>query len=104
MEELTSRHANAGRSIIEITWEELDRVMDQLMDDWSGETEAYNSDEPLEESLEEFDLEDAVEFGEVRGQAQGLAYALAVLTNPYAVDVPAIKAEALRRYNERNSE
>jgi hypothetical protein len=36
------------------------------------------------------------------GQAQGLALALAILVNPFAYDVDAIRAEAMARYDARN--
>jgi hypothetical protein len=36
------------------------------------------------------------------GQAQGLALALAILVNPFAYDVDAIRVEAMARYEARN--
>lgn len=94
---MTGRSPHAGRSIIEILWEELDSIMDRLVED--GEPEAWTHTVAGRKALE------AVrEWGEERGQAQGMAYAIAVLTNPYHVDVDAIRAEAVRRRRGRENE
>lgn len=66
--------ANAGRSIIEIIWEEMDVVYGRLM---AGEGSKAKGD---------------------KGRAGGLAYALAVLTNPYQVDIEAIRTAAHARW------
>lgn len=68
-----TRPALAGKSPIDLLWEELDSLMSELMAS------------PSEEG---------------KGHARGVAYALAVLSNPYAPDVDAIRAEAMRRYEE----
>lgn len=108
--EQTAQHPHAGKSVLDLLWEELDAVYDQLMEEG----------EPSKESLaEELHLTSALsvartlatewygvlrEWGELRGQAQGLAYAIALVTNPYACDVPAVKAEARRRYEDANKQ
>lgn len=66
--------ANAGRSIIEIVWEEMDAVYGRLM---AGEGARAKGD---------------------KGRAAGLAYALAVMTNPYAVNVETIREQAHARW------
>lgn len=106
---MTVPHPYAGKSIIEIIWEELDAVMDKLMSD--GEPSkvtfvrsGYESSS-LAQAREEAEVwwEALRSWGEERGQAQGLAYALAVLTNPYHVDVDAIRATAVQHWKERNN-
>lgn len=66
--------ANAGRSIIEMLWEEMDRVYGRLM---AGEGARAKGD---------------------KGYARGLAYGLALMTNPYKVDVEAIRDAAHERW------
>lgn len=65
---------NVGKSIIEIVWEEMDVVYGRLM---AGEGAKAKGD---------------------KGRAGGLAYALAVLTNPYRVDVEAVRMQAHARW------
>jgi hypothetical protein len=64
----------AGRSIIEIIWEDLDDVMDRLM------AEPTDAD---------------------KGEALGLARALATMMNPYEKNVDSIRGEAFERWQER---
>lgn len=77
-------HSAAGPSLLESLWDELDAIMGRLMAD--GVPELH--DPP----------EDWQAHGEERGRAQGIAYAIAKITSPYAPDVPAIKAEAVERW------
>lgn len=97
------KHVNAGRSIIEIIWEELDAVMDRLMEEDEPDVDHY--DEGVQyQSIRVGDFSEAVKvWGETRGQAQGLAYAIAVYTNPYLVNVPAVKEMAVERWEERHA-
>lgn len=93
--------AHAGRSILEILWEELDSVMDRLMDDGEPKSENYEPHDD-EEFFELDGFKDACKvWGEERGQAQGVAYAIAVMTNPYEVDITAIKQTAVERWESR---
>lgn len=92
-------HVNAGRSIIEILWEELDSIMDRLMEDGEPDSEDFwwgHDDFNAEEHKEA-----CREWGEERGRAQSMAYAIAVMMNPYAVDTPAVKKTAMARWEER---
>ena len=89
---------NAGRSIYEIVQDELDVVIGRLMMDGEPDDEMFRS-EPNEEELAEW-LQEWQHWGETRGQAQGLSYALAAMRNPYQMDVPAIKREAMDRWKE----
>ena len=89
----------AGKSILDLLWEEMDDVVDLLMEEgqpesWSGELFGMPQDEIGVVS-------EWQNWGEQRGRAQGLAYALAVILNPYAPDVPMIKAQAMARWEER---
>jgi len=88
----------AGKSIFEIIWEEMDAVLEDIMsaeqpDTWEREDDGQESGAPDEWRV----------YGELRGQAQGLAYALAVLTNPYDVSVPAVRELAVKRYKQRQA-
>lgn len=94
-------HVNAGKTLLEIIWEDLDRVMDILME---GIIPQYpNANRTLRFSWKQ-QAEEWQAYGEERGQAQGLAYAIAVLTNPYHVDVDNIRLEAMKRWQQRTEE
>jgi len=72
---LEDRH---GPSIWELVWGELDDIMDRLMNPGS---EAEDGRDP--------------------GRAEATAYILAIFENPTKPDIQAIRAEAVRRYQER---
>lgn len=78
----------AGKSILEMLWERLDAAFERLVADG----------EPVMSKGEGDAAEEYQAYGEQRGRCQGLAEAIAVLTNPYAPDLPAVKAEAQRRH------
>jgi hypothetical protein len=92
-----------GRTVIEVLfeelWKELDTVVELIMSE--GEPEVW-TDEDGEVRCSQADPPDGLaavqKYGEWRGQAQGYAYALAVLTNPYKPDIEAIRTEAMERY------
>lgn len=79
----------SGKSILETLWGELDSKLELLIAD--GEP-------TLRERIHLTDLEAYAEWGRQQGRCEGLAYAIAVMTNPYAPDLPAIKEEAMRRW------
>lgn len=85
----------AGKSLLELLREEMDTVIDRLMSDDRPDPDV--EPDALSPSM-------WLEYGEERGQAQGLAYAIAVIENPYQVDVPRVKDEAMERWEERNEE
>lgn len=101
-------HPYAGMSILEILWQDLDDVMDQLMEQGAPDKQVMGSEFSDKNGRHEgHQLADEWygvlrEWGELRGQAQGVAFAIAILTNPYAADVPAVKKEAMARWEERN--
>lgn len=86
---------HAGKSILEIIWEDLDAVYDQLVSEGAPDLVGLSASE-ADAAL--------VSYGELRGQAQGLAYAIAVIQNPYDVDVPAVKKQARQRYEDASNE
>lgn len=101
---LANAHSCAGKSIIELLWEDMDRVVDIL----SGEGRpdevpprpTVENQRPLAAWRDEW-----MAYGETRGQAQGLAYALALLLQGPGTDgvnVPRIKKIAAERLEERN--
>lgn len=70
--------ACAGKTLLEIMWDELDHLVDNLCDEGS-------------------EAEDGLD----KGRADGVAFCIALITNPYRPDMPAIKAEAMDRRAER---
>lgn len=92
-----------GRSLLEILWEELDDIMDRLMAD--GKPARRGSwDGPGNHDEWRAFTQSWLEYGEERGQAQGVAYAIAVIENPYQPSVPNVKARAVDRWEERQKE
>jgi hypothetical protein len=110
-EKTSGAHAHAGKTILEIIWEELDAIMDRLMSDGEpskatliGELEDGATSRQAARELADEWWETLRAWGEERGQAQGVAYCIAVLTNPYHVDVDAIRAQAMERWQERQGQ
>lgn len=102
----TAAHVNAGKTLLEIIWEDLDRVMDLLMEEGEPSKGTFVREYiATDTGLKANEWWDVLrEWGEQRGQAQGLAYAIAVLTNPYHVDVDAVRTEAVARWRQRQEE
>lgn len=95
-------HSAAGPSLLERLWEELDAIMGRLMADGPPEPKpeaiinhGLDRPDPLAEWADTYRA-----WGEERGQAQGVAFAIALITNPYAPDLPAVKAEAVERWQD----
>jgi hypothetical protein len=85
-------------TVLGLLWSELDAVVDRLYEDprtVEGLADALSDGMLIADSPEE--AAKWLSWGEDRGQAQGLAYAIAVLTNPRRPDVEAIRAEVARR-------
>lgn len=76
-------HPWAGQSIKEGITTELDTVVSRLVSDGRPDSDAGPNT--------------WMEYGEERGQAQGLAYALAMINNPYKPNVPETKRDAVER-------
>lgn len=68
-----------GKSILEMYWDELDGLMLVLMDP--------------DEDLASVEMR--------KGRAEGVAWCIAVLVNPYHPDINTIRAQAVDRYNDR---
>lgn len=100
-------HPYAGMSVLDILWQDLDDVMDLLMEEGAPDKDSLASELHLTSALavartlatEWYNT--LRDWGELRGKAQGLAFAIAVLTNPYAANVPAVKVEAKARWEKR---
>jgi hypothetical protein len=71
-----SKSIPEGRSILEMLWEELMSISERL---YTG-AEAEDGRDP--------------------GRAEGVAFCIAVMTNPYAPNIEAVRAEVVRRWNE----
>jgi hypothetical protein len=105
--EAEAPHPYAGMSVLDILWQDLDDCMDKLMEEGAPDrgtlVEELHDGNNYEaaSSLATSWYDTLKEWGELRGQAQGLAFAIAVLTNPYAIDVPAVKKEAMQRWESR---
>lgn len=74
----------SGKSVLDLLWEQLDMFVDRY-----------------QELAEDFSQTDAA-VSEERGKAHGAACQLAMVINPYAPDVAAVKAEALARWEQRH--
>lgn len=73
-------HPHAGGSIRQMIWAELDDVVDRI------QKRVAKGKEPMKAD---------------KGMALGLATAIAIMTNPYAYDVDAIREEAMERWEAR---
>lgn len=82
----------AGKSILEMLWEKLDSRLEQLMADG----------EPHPDGLPNYGRAEFAEWGRQQGRCEELAFAIALMTNPYEPDLPAIKEEAMRRWESAN--
>lgn len=74
------RRKHAGRSILELFWEQLDMIVERMM----SEAEAAD--------------------GLDAGRAQGITVCIAIILNPYEPNMPAVKEEAMRRWEEAHGE
>lgn len=103
MPRIRDSYSAAGKSLLEKLWDELDTVMDCLK---SGEYGPPGM--PAHNIGGDVDLEDVsnltescIKWGELRGQAQGVAFAIATIENPYYPSVPNVKARAVDRWEAR---
>lgn len=82
----------AGKSILDLIW-------DELMDTYAYIKEwtpiVTDPDRPGWMHQDE-----AERIGNLRGEALGLATAIAIMTNPYAPNVDAVRKEAARRWTD----
>lgn len=99
---MTRPQPHTGRSLLEIFWQELDDIMDRLMEEDEPATENYWDGKSGGHDQKKFQ-EDYLEWAETRGQAQGVAYCIAVMTNPYTPDYDKVRDEAMRRWEDRHA-
>lgn len=83
----------AGKSILEMLWDELMSEMEPLM---SG-GEYHDDSRPDGSRPMDLDLWTAHR-ARTRGVCQGLSAAIAIMMNPYAPNVDQVRAEAAERY------
>jgi hypothetical protein len=94
-----------GKSIIDLLWEDLDDTVDILMDECENCQQLagahpyangrFYCNAPVTNLVLEYDVR------EYRGRAQGVAYAIALMSNPYLSDVAAVRKLAKERYQQR---
>lgn len=75
-----SRPSYAGRSILEIIWQELDHMMEIIMD------------------ADKYDLAEPIDW--YRARANGIAYAIAVIQNPYEINLSQVREQAKQRWQD----
>jgi hypothetical protein len=90
--------AIGGRSLLDEMWEEMDSIVRDLMVDWVDGVEL-----PAIGGIGDYDEamrygSQMKDWGELRGQAQGVAYCIALVTHSKQRDVDAVRAEAVRRF------
>lgn len=69
-----------GKSIFEMLWEELDAIVERLQAGASDDVEAD------------------------KGRAQGVAFAIATIQNPYLPNIEAVRNEAMDRWEAQNGD
>lgn len=98
---------HAGRSLIEILWEQLDIQYANLMDlveegkTWTAKSLAEAFTDGMAKSDAKSAGEEVVKHLELKGKVAGLAYSIAKITNPYGEIGPAmdaIRKEARERW------
>lgn len=86
------------REILSELWKELDTIVDHIMSTVEPTTWVEDQDPNPRDPEPVGGAEEWRQYGEWRGQAQGVAYAIAVLSNPYGPDVDAVRHEAMERW------
>jgi hypothetical protein len=93
----THRPDCAGKSLLEMLWDQLMEAYADLMT-MAWQRQEY-ADHPDDHAI---DLEEFQQFvedhGKAKGACLGLATAIAIITNPYAPDVDAVRAEVAQRH------
>lgn len=86
-------------TVLGLLWSELDAIVDRLYEDEGMTVEGLAAalEDGVDEAASVANADRWLSWGEDRGQAQGLAYAIAVLSNPRAPDVEEVRAEVARR-------
>lgn len=95
-----------GKSIIDLLWDDLDSTMDLLMEECDTCEKlagAHSMGSVVSRDCEYFQINTVLEYSidEYRGRAQGVAYALALMSNPYLRNVDEVRNLAKKRYDQR---
>jgi len=95
-------YAKEKSDVLKAFWEEMMRILDILMTE--DEPKMY-TDGRSEVSARAW-ADDLIAYGENRGQAQGMAFAIAILEQVYSKppDVPGVKERAIAMWEELNEE
>ena len=90
-------HSAAGRSIIERLWEQAVLQYDKLTElhDETGGVTAGNLRDWLDNNSDD---EDAVAYLQTQGKLLGLCYSLALMLNPYELDIDAVIAQVREQW------
>lgn len=104
-----AEHTNAGRSIIEMYWEQADAQYAKLveMEVWTAEDLVNAFDEGSAVQFDEDAAEEVVAFCQQQGKLATLAWCIAKMINPYADIKEAmdrVKAEIRERWEAENPE
>jgi hypothetical protein len=78
------------QSVSEVLWGDVMATVERLHGEYA--------DLMAEPGLPTRRDQELVQWGEARGRAQGLAFALALLANPRHPDIEAVRAESVRRW------
>lgn len=92
----THRPDCAGKSLLELLWDQLMETMQELMEQMAQWVEYQEENDPMHFCEERENR--VTTLWAVRGNAKGLAQAIAFIINPYAPDLDAVRAEAAERY------
>jgi hypothetical protein len=103
-------HSTAGRSIIEMLWEQADILYAKLMDveePWQADDIAEVIGSRADQETAEEQAQEITDYWELRGKLGGLSYALGRMLHMYdkpkdAIDK--IKAELRERWESENEE
>ena len=88
-----------GRTLVQMLWEELDAIVDRLHVEPEPKRWWLGGEDDLD--AEVGDPDEWRGYGELRGQAQGVAYAIAVITDPYSPNIEAVRKVSVERRKAR---
>ena len=94
---MSQGHSTAGRSIIERLWEQAVLQYDKLTElhDETGGITAENIRVWFDDNASD---EDVVKYLQTQGKLLGLCYSIALMLNPYELDIDAVKAQVREQW------